>query len=171
MGKEHTMTTFTTTAPATVSVKVQGFATDIDVSALPLESLHAMIAYGVRRKYQDSINSTAAALRDAGESVDGEALFNEFHTRVLDGALGVRGESVTADPLDKYRREIVREALARDKDGKGWKAYAAIDAKDRKARDVFLLTIATNNAAKVDPVARERLEADRNKVKGLDFDL
>ena len=165
------MTTFNATIPASVSIRVQGFEADIDVTALPAESLAAMVAYGVRRKYQDSINSAAAALRDAGESVDGEALFNDFHARVLDGALGVRGESVTADPLDKYRREIVRETLARDKEGKGWKAYAAIDAKDRKARDAFLLDIAKRNEAKVDPVARERLEADRNKVKGLEFDL
>lgn len=165
------MSIFNTTAPATVSIKVQGFATDIDVAALPRESLHAMIAYGVRRKYQDSINSAAAALREAGDSVEGEALFNDFHKRVLDGSLGVRGESITADPLDKYRREIVRETLARDKEGKGWKAYAAIDPKDRKARDAFLLAIAEKNASKVDPVAKERLEADRNKVKGLDFDL
>lgn len=163
--------TFTTTAPASVSVRIQGFETVIDVSILPIESLHAMIAYGVRRKYQDSINSAAAAMRDAGEKPDGEKLFNDFHVRVLEGELGVRGESVSADPLDKYRREIVRETLARDKEGKGWKAYAAIDAKDRKGRDAFLLAIAEKNAAKVDPVAKERLEADRNKVKGLDFDL
>ena len=163
--------TFTTTAPSTVSIRVQGFETDIDLSALPLESLHACIAYGVRRKYQDSINSAAAAIRDEGGKPDGQALFESFHKRVLEGELGVRGESVSADPLDKYRREIVRETLSRDKEGKGWKAYSAIDAKDRKARDAFLLAIATKNAAKVDPVANERLEADKNKVKGLDFDL
>ena len=163
--------TFKTSAPSTVTIQVQGFNTVIDVSTLPLESLHACIAYGVRRKYQDSINSAAAAIRDEGGKPDGKALFDAFHKRVIEGELGVRGESVSADPLDKYRREIVRETLSRDKDGKGWKAYSSIDAKDRKARDAFLLAIATKNAAKVDPVAKERLEADRNKVKGLDFDL
>jgi hypothetical protein len=171
MGKELTMTTFNATVPASVSIRVQGFEAAIDVTTLPAESLATMVSYGIRRKYQDSINSAAKELRDAGESVDGEALFEDFHQRVLGGLLGVRGESVSADPLDKYRREIVRETLARDKEGKGWKAYAAIDAKDRKARDAFLLDIAKRNESKVDPVAKERLEADRNKVRGLDFDL
>lgn len=162
---------FNTTAPLTVTIQVQGYGTVIELNKIHPESLTAMIAYGVRRKYQDSINSAAAAIREEGGKPDGKALFDAFHKRVLDGELGVRGESVTSDPLDKYRREIVRETLSRDKDGKGWKAYTAIDAKDRKARDAFLLSIATKNAAKVDPVARERLEADKNKVKGLDFDL
>ena len=163
--------TFNTSAPTLVSMRLQGYETEVDLSTLPLESLHACIAYGVRRKYQDSINSAAAAIRDEGGKPDGKALFDAFHKRVLDGELGVRGESVASDPLDKYRREIVRETLSRDKESKGWKAYSSIDAKDRKARDAFLLAIATKNAAKVDPVAKERLEADKNKVKGLDFDL
>lgn len=161
------MTNFNATIPTSVSIRVQGFEADIDVTALPQESLATMVAYGIRRKYQDSINSAAKELRDAGESVDGAALFEEFHGRVLDGLLGVRGESVSADPLDKYRKAIVRDLLARNKDGKGWKAYAAIDAADRKARDEFLLSIAAKNAAKIDPVAREQLEADRAAAKAV----
>lgn len=159
------MTTFTVSAPATVSIRVQGFETDIDLAKLPAESLASMVAYGVRRKYQDSINSAAKEARDAGESVDGEALFLAFHQRVMDGLLGVRGESVTADPLDKYRRAIVRDLLAKDKAGAGWKGYAAIDASDRKARDEYLLGIAAKNSAKIDPVAEQHLEQDRARAR------
>ena len=163
--------TFTTTAPSTISIRVQGFETEIDVSTLPLESLHACIAYGVRRKYQDSINSAAAAIRDEGEKPDGEALFNAFHKRVMESDLGSRGEAVGSDPLDKFRKAIVREALAKDKKSEGWLAYEAIDSSDRKARDAFLLDIAKRNASKVDPKAKQRLEADRNKVSDLDIDF
>lgn len=163
--------TFTTTAPAAVEIRVQGLATTIDVSSIPTDMLHVMIAYGVRRRYQDTINNLAKQLREAGEKVDGKALFEDFHNRVMESALGVRGESVAADPLDKYRREIVREALAKDKKSEGWLAYEAIDSKDRKARDAFLLAIAEKNASKVDPKAKQRLEADRNKVSDLDIDF
>lgn len=166
------MTTFTTAAPATVSIRVQGFETDIALADLHPDSLAAMIAYGVRRKYQDSINSAAKELRDAGESVSGAELFETFHAKAVEGLLGVRGESIAADPLDQYRKALVRDLLARDKAGKGWKGYAAIDSKDRKARDQYLLDIATKNAAKIDPVAQAQLEADRDRVKqvaGLDL--
>lgn len=161
------MTNFTTSAPASVSIRVQGFETDIDLAALPQESLAAMIAYGVRRKYQDSINSAAKEARDAGESVDGEALFLAFHQRVMDGALGVRGESTTADPLDKYRKTIVRDLLAKDKSGPGWKGYAAIDSKDRAARDEYLLGIAAKNSAKIDPVAQRMREEELAQAKAV----
>lgn len=169
---ESDMTTINVSAPAAVSIRVQGFATEIDLTQIPAESLAAMVAYGVRRKYQDSINSAAKEARDAGESIDGAALFNAFHARVLDAALGVRGESITADPLDKYRRAIVRDLLAKDKAGAGWKGYAAIDSADRKARDAYLLGIAQKNAAKIDPVAQAMLERDRADAKavaGLDL--
>lgn len=161
------MSNFTVSAPASVSIRVQGFETDIDLAALPQDSLAAMIAYGVRRKYQDSINSAAKEARDAGESVNGEALFLAFHQRVLDGALGVRGESATTDPLDKYRREIVRKLLAADKSGAGWKGYAAIDASDRKARDEYLLGIAAKNAAKIDPVAQRMRDEELAQAKAV----
>ena len=166
------MTTFNVSAPATVSIRVQGHETEIDVTSIPTESLAAMIAYGIRRKYQDSINSIAKEQRDAGESVDGAELFEAFHQKVLAGTLGVRGESTTADPLDKYRRAIVRDLLARDKSGAGWKGYAAIDSSDRKARDQYLLDIAQKNAAKIDPVAKEHRQADLDAAKavaGLDL--
>lgn len=166
------MTTFNTTIPATVSIRVQGFGTEIDLTQIPAESLAAMVAYGVRRKYQDSINSAAKELRDEGKPVDGEELFEAFHERVLEGALGARGESVASDPLDKYRRQIVRDLLAKDKTGKGWKGYTAIDSADRKARDAYLLAIAAKNAAKIDPVAQAMLERDRADAKavaGLDL--
>lgn len=161
------MTTFNTSAPASVSIRVQGFETDIDLQVLPQDSLAAMIAYGVRRKYQDSINSIAKEARDAGESVNGEALFLAFHQRVMDGSLGVRGESATADPLDKYRKSIVRDLLAKDKSGPGWKAYAAIDSKDRTARDEYLLAIAKKNAAKIDPVAQRMRDEELAQAKAV----
>lgn len=161
------MTTFTTFAPALVSIRVQGFETDIDVASIPAESLASMITYGIRRKYQDSINSAAKEARDEGLEPDGETLFLAFHKRVMDGSLGVRGESATADPLDKYRREIVRAMLSLDKAGAGWKAYTAIPSADRKERDAYLLGIAMKNAAKIDPLASELLERDRAQAKAV----
>ena len=161
------MTTFSASIPATVSIRVQGYETSIDLASIPSESLAAMVAYGVRRKYQDSINSAAKELRDEGAEVNGEELFESFHARVLEGALGVRGDSITADPLDKYRKQIVRQLLASDKAGKGWKGYAAIDSKDRAARDEYLLAIAAKNADKIDPVAQAMLERDRQEAKAV----
>ena len=162
-----TNATFTATVPSTVSIRVQGHETEIDVTSLPADSLAAMVAYGIRRKYQDSINSAAKELRDAGESVDGAALFADFHERVLAGNLGVRGESITSDPLDKYRRAIVRAIISNDKESKAWKDYDAIDSTDRKARDEYLLAIATKNAAKIDPLAQAQLDADRKASKAV----
>lgn len=162
-----TNATFTATVPAAVSVRVQGHETEIDVTAIPADSLAAMVAYGIRRKYQDSINSAAKELRDAGESVDGAALFTDFHARVMDGNLGVRGESITADPLDKYRRAIVRAIISSDKESKAWKDYDAIDSSDRKARDEYLLNLAAKNAAKIDPLAQAQLDADRKASKAV----
>lgn len=165
------MTTFTTTAPSTVDIRVQGLETTIDIAAIPTDMLHVMIAYGVRRRYQDTINNVAKQLREAGEPVDGAALFTDFHKRVMESDLGSRGEAVGSDPLDKFRKAIVREALAKDKKSEGWLAYEAIDSADRKARDSFLLDIAKRNASKVDPKAKQRLEAERNKVSDLDIDF
>lgn len=161
------MSTFQATIPAAVSIRVQGHEAQIDVTSLPAESLAAMVAYGIRRKYQDSINSAAKELRDEGAEVNGEELFTAFHARVLEGALGVRGESATSDPLDKYRRAIVRDLLAKNKQGKGWKQYAAIDSKDRAARDEYLLAIAKKNADKIDPVAQAMLERDRKDAQAV----
>ena len=153
--------------PSSVSMRIQGKEFSVTTSDIPADALAAMFAYGVRRKYQDSTNSAAKAIRDEGGKPDADALFSDFHKRVLDDALGVRGESVTSDPLDKYRRAIVRDLLARDKDGKGWKAYAAIDASDRKARDAFLLAIATKNKSKIDPLAQTELDKERAAAKRL----
>ena len=96
----------TITVPSTVSMRIQGKEFTVTTSDIPADALAAMFSYGVRRKYQDSTNSVAKALRDEGEKPDADTLFNDFHKRVLADALGVRGESVTSDPLDKYRRRV-----------------------------------------------------------------
>jgi hypothetical protein len=159
------MTTFTANVPATVSIRVQGFEADIDVTSLPESALAAMVTYGVRRKYQDSINSAAKELRDAGDSPDGADLFEAFHQRVIDGMLGVRAESASADPLDRFRKAIVRGIISRDKSSKAWKGYAAIDSADRKARDEYLLDLAAKNAEKINPLAEAELEREREAAK------
>lgn len=161
------MTTFTANIPATVSIKVQGHETDINVSDIPNDMLSIMVAYGIRRKYQDSINSIAKELRDNGDEVDGETLFHDFHERVLESELGMRGDTSTTDPLDKYRKSIVREILAKNKQSKGWAAYEAIDSADQKARGDFLLTIAAKNADKIDAMAQVRLDRANAKAKEL----
>lgn len=164
------MTTVKANIPATVAIKVQGHETEIDVSKLPQESLEIMVAYGIRRKYQDSINSIAKELRDNGDDVNGEELFHDFHEKVLAGELNMRGESVVADPLDKYRKQVVREIISRDKSGAAYKAYAAIDSDDRKARDQYLLDLAEKNAEAVDKLAAARKQAD-DAAKGADIEF
>lgn len=153
------------TAPATVTITAQGFSCGIELGKLPPASLEAMIVYGVRRRYQDAINSMAKELRDAGESVDGEALFTQFHQRVMDGTLGVRGAASATDPLDKYRKAIVRSILMGDKQSKAAQAYLAIDSSDQAARNAYLLELATKNAEKIDALAAQQLAADERAAK------
>lgn len=144
----------------TVTVNAQGATFTVDLSEVPAESLAIMVEYGVRRKYQDTVNSIAKKLRDEGEDVDGEALLADMHKRVVEGLLSTRGEAQSSDPLDAYRRAIVREIITADKESKAFRDYDAIDAKDRKARDAYLLELASKNAEAVDKLASARREAD-----------
>lgn len=193
------MTTFTINLPASFNVTSRKRNIAVETASLSPEIIAQAVIHGLTQSIADA---AASALADAYESanpdhgLDGDALKaarktwgNANSDAVADAAEGnmrkrldallagewqTRGSSVDTDPLDPYRRAVVREAISKDKESAAWAAYSAIPSDDRKARDTFLLDLASKNAKAVDRVAKARMEADqaaKAAASGLDIGM
>ena len=193
------MTNFTITLPDTFTVASRKRNVAVETASLSPEIIAQAVIHGLTQSIADT---AASALADAYESanpehgLEGDALKTarkawgtENPDAVADAAEGnmrkrldallagewqTRGSSVDTDPLDPYRRAVVREAISKDKESDAWRAYAAIPSDDRKGRDTFLLDLAAKNAKAVDRVARARMEADqaaKAAASGLDIGM
>lgn len=193
------MTNLSITLPASFTVASRKRNIAVETASLSSEIIAQAVIHGLTQSIADA---AASALADAYESanpehkLEGEALkaarkawgaanadavadaaegnMRKRLDALLAGEWQTRGSSVDTDPLDPYRRAVVREAISKDKDSDAWKAYAAIPSDDRKARDTFLLGLASKNAKAVDRVARARMEADqaaKAAASGLDIGM
>ena len=151
-----------------VPFKVQGLVKTVDVSTFHQDAVEAMLTYGVRRWFQDHINSVAKAHRDNDETVDAEEIFASRLEQAESGDITVRGSGGSVDPLDKYRIAALREYMRANPDGELKGAYDAIPADDQKARREFLLSVAAKNAATVDARAKELQAIDAKKAETVD---
>lgn len=147
-----------------IDLTAQGFSTVVDTEAFPQETRDKWLEYGARRWFQDSINAAAHKLREAGESVDAEALFKGRNDAAMAAEFGSRGAGATGDPLDKYRLQVVRAALKSGNNEELAAEYGKIDPKDQKARNEFLLAIARDKAGVVDPAAKKRRDAEKTTI-------
>ena len=186
---------FSATIPAALDVASRGQTVTLDLAALPKEVLAQALVHGLTQKIGDA---AASALIDAFSAAHDEqtvkastpaqrkawgeanpdavaaharaALEKAVHNLKEHGWTARTGGGTSLDPMDKFRAEVVREIITRDKSSAVFKKYDAIDSSDQKARREFLLAIAAKNAEKVDPVAKARLDAAR-KPKGVALDM
>lgn len=149
-----------------VAFRAQGLVESVDLRTFHADALDAMMEYGVRRWFQDHINSKAKDARDNGEEFDPQSTFAARLEQAVTGEITVRN-GVPSDPLDQYRIAVIRAFMgADDPDAKKLKAaYDAIPADDQKARRELLLSVARDNAAAVDPKAESLRAIDESKRK------
>ena len=158
-----------------VAVKAQGVSTHVEVSVFPVETIAAWLTYGTRRAFQDHVNSVAHKLRGDDKEVDADAILEAYSERAMNGDITTRagGAASASDPLDVYRKAIIRKLMAAPENADVKAEYEAIDSKDRKARDEYLLAMAAKHAIKVDVIAK-RMKAQADKVEaeldGIDFE-
>lgn len=155
-----------------VSVTAQGHSAEVDATDFHADSVAAIFAYGLRRWFQDHINSQAKAARDDGTEITDKWAKETFDSRLAQAVSGeiTMRSAATNDPLDQYRLQVIRIAFRNDPKSDSAQTYAAIPSDDQKARRAFLLEVARNNAKKVDPVAeqlRQQDEARKAEMAGL----
>lgn len=150
-----------------VAVTAQGVSHEYDVSAFPVETIAAWLTYGTRRAFQDHVNSVAHKLRKEEKEVDANAIIDAYAERAMNGEINTRAASSDVDPLDAYRRIAVRAQFKSPANAKSKAAYDAIDAKDRKARDEYLLAVAAKHADQIDPIAESLKAIDDERDAAL----
>ena len=134
------MTKFIKVTEPTVAIKAQGHVATVDATTFHEDAINAIFAYGLRRWFQDNINSQAKTLRDGDDDVDVQALFNARLDQALTGEITMRnGEP--SDPLETYIAQVARARM----DAAAKAAYNAIDSVDQKARREFLVDLASVN--------------------------
>lgn len=150
------MTNSITITASTVTTKAQSIVRDIDPTTFHADTLSAIFEYGLRRWFQDSINSQAHVARQAESEFDADAAFNERIAQAVSGEINRRGSGNAVSDETLWNRRAVRELA---------KANAALRDKLRATesgdeRDAFLDHITANNAELVKTVAtRLRKEA------------
>lgn len=152
---------------------------EVDMGKLSPEILAKLAEHGLRQKIADAAAGAKKMAEEDGAEVvpTAQALMEKVKDRLEAGEWGAeRGGASTADPMDKYRIEVLRAMIKAQPDGKLAKAYSEIGSDDQKARREFLLGIAEKNAEKIEPMAEERkAEADRKRqaaksaAEGLDL--
>lgn len=97
----------------------------IDFDALPEKTREAIIVYGVRRWFQDYMNSQAKIDRDAGNTPNMQALFDKRLEMATTGNFGQRGPATTGG-IDAFEAEILT---------KHWKVWSKIKTFSKKKAD------------------------------------
>lgn len=158
----------------TVTIRVQGVTQEIDATAFHQDAINAIFTYGLRRWFQDHINSAAKSKRDADEEVTPKWVTESIAARLdqaVSGEITMRnGEPV--DPLDEYRIKVLRRAMKIKGNEDLKAAYDAIDSSDQKGRREYLLSVAAAHADTVDKAAKEWQAEDAkkaDKLSGLSF--
>lgn len=139
-----------------VTTKAQNVIREIDPTTFHTDTLTAVFEYGLRRWFQDSINSQAHVARQAETDFDAEAAFAERIAQAVSGEINRRGSGSAVSDDTLWSRRAVRElAKANDKLRDKLRATESGDE-----RDAFLDHIAANNSDLVKTVAdRLRKEA------------
>ena len=126
-----------------VPMQAQGHEATIAVATYPEETIRYWLEYGVRRAYQDGINSAAKIARDAGTEVDAPGLFAARDDMFRKAAMGQRKAGSGGDGLTELQRMIVTVADEHVKT-KEWKAkiegWADMSTPERRAAKYDLLT-------------------------------
>lgn len=145
---------------APLTVRAQGIDREVNPSDFHADALESIFAYGLRRWFQDNVNSAAHVHKssDATDDFDVGAAFDARHEQAVTGNVHIRG-ATSADPLTTYRRKAVRAlATANDKLAKAIK-----DCADTTARNQLIDAIAAKNEKIVEPMALElKAKAEAN---------
>ena len=159
-----------------VTVKAQGETREVDPTTFAQAAIDGQFTYGVRRWFQDHINSLAKNYRDDndGEAPSAQWVADAFDSRLAQAVSGeiTMRSGVASDPLDQYRIAVLRQVMRQDPEGELKTSHDAIPADETKARREFLLAVAAKFADKIDPHAEALLEADKAKAASIaDLDL
>ena len=101
-----------------LKVKAAGVTAEIDPGTYPEETVLYWTEYGIRRAYQDRINSAAKALRDAQgverlHEKDAEGIFEATDKMFRDATMGQRGSGAgSAASLDPVTALAFKNAKA-----------------------------------------------------------
>jgi len=143
------------TLPATpIAITAQGHSAEVNPADFHPDAIEAIFTYGLRRWFQDNINSAAAVARNAEAPFDAAASFTDRLGQATTGTISTRGAGT--DPAIATNRRAVRE-LAKSHTA----LAAAIKATEAGPdRDALLDAIAANNPEPVaEMVARMEAEA------------
>lgn len=102
-----------------VAISAQGHDAVIKPEEFPAETLAYWLVYGIRRAYQDGINSVAKKLRDDGHEVDGAALFADRDKVFREASMGTRDG--TGDSAEVREAKSMLRAQVKAGDPKGYK--------------------------------------------------
>lgn len=166
------MTKFEIEIPATHEVSSRGKTVTVDLAKLDADMIAKLALHGLTQKVADA---AAGAKKAAGEDADEEMiaetgwqLMDAVAKRLEAGDWGAeRGGGSAADPLDKYRLQVMRDIMKTPKGADLKAAHDAIPSEDQKARREYLLKIAAKNAGIVEKEAEKRRDATKVKVDGL----
>lgn len=104
----------------TVAMKAQGFVAEVKVADYPQDAIDYWFTYGVRRAFQDGINSVAAKLVEAEKLVDGAALFADRDKSFRDGSFRVRGAG-SGESAEETEAKSKLRTVVKSGDAKGYK--------------------------------------------------
>lgn len=143
----------------------------IPVTEFPANVLAAIFAYGVQRKFNDSVGGSDKTIDDKVKGVND--LIEQFKAGEVRAAR-TGGESV--DPFTAAVRAVMRPlykaAWTKAHGSDGWKALEEADIV--AAIDKLYAAQSPEGKAKIDAAANGRIEADRiarEAKKGLTLDL
>lgn len=149
-----------------VAISAQGHDAVIKPEEFPAETLAYWLTYGIRRAYQDGINSVAKKLRDDGHDVDGATLFTDRDKVFREASMGTRdgsGDSAEVREAKSMLRVQVKKGDAKayknaDPDKRDEMVNAAWDKLPEVQRESYLKAARAEIARKAQ-VAKERAEA------------
>jgi tRNA A37 N6-isopentenylltransferase MiaA len=186
------MTKVTFTPAATFSISNRsGSVVTVDTTSMNAETIAQIFEYGLTQKVNDAASGAllaamVEAIGDEAHDAEPEArkawgkenpeavvsmretLRTECAEALAKNIWGVtRATGRTVNPLDSYRVAIVLDLIKAKPDSPVAKEYAAIDSSDQKARYEYRLAWAAAQSDVIDPIAEERMEADRAASKAL----
>ena len=154
-----------TIAVRPLTVTTQGLDRTVDPSTFAPNAIAAIFAYGLRRWFQDNINSAAKVARDADATFDAESAFLDRLEQATSGDIASRGGSTT-DPMTDWRRKAVNSLARRNPALRdNLRALKSIAEKNEYRDD-----IAAKNATLIDKLANElRRAAEAASAKATDL--
>lgn len=169
------MQKFTIEVPSVLAVTSRGQSVEVKVADLTPELMAKLAMHGLTQKVADAAAGAKKVSDESDVSIEEAtlSLMQKVVDRLHDGDWGVeRGGGAAADPLDKYRIEVLRDIMRSPAGEKIKTKHDAIDGT--KERRDFLLAVAAKNADKIDPEAQRRFDvakAAAKNAKGLDLDI